>query len=314
MGAQEMLVGADGLHAERLHIVDRRAQADRLHEGRSPRLEAQGRIGIDRLFERHGLDHVAAALPRGHGRQPLRRAVEHADAGRPVELVAGEGVEIAADGPHVDRLVDDALRTVDQDAGAGRLRQSRHLGDRDDRAEHVRHMGDGDQLRAVGQQGGEFFEIELPVVLHRRDLEHDPLAVAQQLPGHDVGVVLHLGNDDLVARRKMGLGPGAGDQVDRLGHIPGEDDILRRRRVQQAGNLLAHAFIGLGRRTAQIMGAAMDVGVFAGIAVLHRIENGLRLLRARAVVEEAQRPVVDRARQDRKIPAHDGRIVGVAAM
>ena len=49
------------------------------------------------------------------------------------------------------------------------------------------------------EQPLEFLEQELAGVVDRRDLEHDAEAVAQHLPGHDVGVVLQLGDHDLVA-------------------------------------------------------------------------------------------------------------------
>ena len=42
------------------------------------------------------LDHLAAALEGAHRLQHLLAAVEHADAGRAVELVAGANIEVAA--------------------------------------------------------------------------------------------------------------------------------------------------------------------------------------------------------------------------
>ena len=56
-----------------------------------------------------------------------RRAPEHADAGRPVELVAAEDVEVGAQRPHVDAEVRRPLRAVHQHRDAARP------GQRDDR-------------------------------------------------------------------------------------------------------------------------------------------------------------------------------------
>ncbi len=53
--------------------------------------------------EADGADHVAAALPGRHGRQQVRLAIEHADAIRAVELVAGEDQEVAIPVRHIDR-------------------------------------------------------------------------------------------------------------------------------------------------------------------------------------------------------------------
>ena len=74
---------------------------------------------------------------------------------------------------------------------------------RHDGAEHVRHMGDGDHLGARGEQLLELVEQELAVVGDRRPFQHRALPLAQEMPGHDVGVVLHDGEHDLVALADM---------------------------------------------------------------------------------------------------------------
>ena len=53
----------------------------------------------------------------GIASQQLGLAVEHADPGRTIELVAGEDVEVAIERLHVDRLVRHRLAAVDQHAG-----------------------------------------------------------------------------------------------------------------------------------------------------------------------------------------------------
>ena len=53
------------------------------------------------------------------------RRPEHADAGRAEDLVAGEGVEIGAEGLHVDADVRHALRAVDEDQRAVGVRERR---------------------------------------------------------------------------------------------------------------------------------------------------------------------------------------------
>ena len=71
---------------------------------------------------------------------------------------------------------------------------------RHDRAERVRHVGDRDHLGARGQQLLEFVEQEIAVVVDRRPFDHRAMPLAQEMPGHDVGVVLHDREHDLVAR------------------------------------------------------------------------------------------------------------------
>ncbi len=72
--------------------------------------------------------------------EQLLAAPEHADAGRPEHLVAGEGEEVDPERAHVDGAVRDELGAVGE-----RRRAPARVGggdDRvevDDRAEHVRH-------------------------------------------------------------------------------------------------------------------------------------------------------------------------------
>ena len=107
-----------------LDIVERRAKADRLHDRRRAGLEAVRRVGIGDAVGGHVADHLAAALIGRHGLEQRRLAVEHADAGRPVELVAGEGIEIAVEVLHVDRRDAPRLAAVDQHRDAARMRDA----------------------------------------------------------------------------------------------------------------------------------------------------------------------------------------------
>ena len=105
-------------------------------------------------------------------------AVEAADAGRSVELVAGDGVEIAADVLDVDVEMDRGLGAVEQDRNAAGVRAAHHLLHWHQRAEHVRHMGDGDQLGARREQLLEFLDEEIALVVDRGPFDHGALALA----------------------------------------------------------------------------------------------------------------------------------------
>jgi hypothetical protein len=148
----------------------------------------------------HLADHLAAAVERPHRHQMLVLAVEHADAGRAVQLVAGEDVEIAVDVLHVDVEMHRGLAAVDQHRNAARMRELHHLLDRHDGAERIRHLRDRDQLGARRQQLLEFVDQEIAFVVDRRPFDHRAVALAQEMPGHDVGMVLHDREHDLVAR------------------------------------------------------------------------------------------------------------------
>ena len=93
------------------------------------------------------------------------------------------------------------------------------------------------------------------------------------------------------------------DEVDALGRAAGEDDLARRGGVEERPHLLAGGLVGLGRKLAQHVDAAMDVGVAADVVVHQRVEHGLRLLRRGGVVEIDQRLAVHLLVQDREIRA-----------
>ena len=85
-----------------------------------------------------------------------------------------------------------------------------------------------------GQRPLELLEREGAVVVDVDPLQHRALALAQEMPGHDVGVVLHDREHDLVALADMGEAERGGDEVDRLGRRAGEDDLVGRGGVEEA--------------------------------------------------------------------------------
>ena len=153
-----------GVHADAGEEVGRGAEPDRLGDHHRARLELGGRLGRREALLGHAGDHVPAAEERRHRLEQLAAAVQHADAGRAVGLVAGPGVEVGVERGDVDRHVRHRLHAVDDHHGAGGVRAARDLGDRVDGAEHVRHVRDGDELRLVGQRVVERVHVEQPVV------------------------------------------------------------------------------------------------------------------------------------------------------
>ena len=202
-------------------------EPDRLHDRGRAGLELVRRLAIGDAVLEHLADHLAAAVERRHGLEMLVLAVEHADAGRPVELVTGEDVEIAAEVLHVDVEMDGGLRAVDS-TGMPRAcarRTTSFTGTR------VPSMFDMWVIATILVRGESSFSNssmrKLPSSSTGAHLMHRALALAQEMPGHDVGMVLHDREHDLVARLDALAAERVGDQVDRLGGVAGEDDLLR---------------------------------------------------------------------------------------
>ena len=97
------------------------------------------------------------------------------------------------------------------------------------------------------QQLLEFVEQEIAVLVDRRPFQHGAAPLAVEMPGHDVGVVLEDRQHDLVALADHHAAKALGHEVDRLGGVAGEDDLLRGRRVDEPPHALARVLEGLGR-------------------------------------------------------------------
>ena len=103
--------------------------------------------------------------------------------------------------------------------------------DRQDRAEGVREVRHGDELRARREHALEHVEVDVARLVEGDDREARALLLAEHLPGHDVRVVLEAGDEDLVARADVRAAVGLGHEVDGLGGAAQEDDFVRLARV-----------------------------------------------------------------------------------
>ena len=142
------------------------------------------------------------------------------------------------------------------------------------------------------------------MIIHGRDFQHRARLRAELLPGHDVGVMLEPGDDDLVAlpmfwRPQLCATRLMASVAPRTNTISSEDDASKK-----AAHLLARGLIGVGRARGEFMRAAMHVRVFVAVEVREPVDDGLRLLRGGGVVEPDQRVAVDLLVEDRKVAAH----------
>jgi hypothetical protein len=133
-------------------------------------------------------------------------------------------------------------------------------------------------------------------------------ALAQQLPRHDVGMMLHAGDDDFIAgpdhagRRKL-----LATRL-MLSVVAGEDDLLDAGGVQKGAHLFPRLFVGDGGAFRQQMNAAMDVGVIAAVTLADGVNHRFRLLHRSGVIQINQRLAVNPLAQNGKFGADAGQI------
>ena len=141
-----------------------------------------------------------------------------------------------------------------------------------DGAEDVGHVDERHDLGALGDDPVEVGQVEAAVVGEREPPQRRAGALGDQLPRHDVGVVLHLGDDDLVARAETAAGTGprddVGDEVERLGGVLGEHHLGAVGGVDERGHLVAGALVERGGLLGQDVDAAVHVGVVPRVVVV----------------------------------------------
>ena len=152
------------------------------------------------------------------------------------------------------------------------------------------------------QQLLEFIEQEIAVFVDRRPLDHRPLPLAQKMPGHDVGMVLHNGKHDLVARFDALTPERIGDQIDCLSGVASEDDLFLALGVQKRAHAFTRALVRLGCLIGEVMQTAVHIRVLLGIRLLQPVEHLLRLLCRGSVVEVDQRLAIDALTPARENP------------
>ncbi len=171
-------------------------------------------------------------------------------------------------------------------------------------AENVGHARDTDSLDAV-DQAVEVVEHQTTGAVDRDVPQVEPAELlGEDHPGHDVGVVLHLGQEHGIAGSQVGAAPGLGHQVERLRRVLGEDHLVRRvRRADEASGRHAGPLVQGGGLLGGGVDAAVHVGVRRLVVVGHGADDGPGLQRGGGGIEIYDRPAVHRARQQRKVLA-----------
>lgn len=300
--AQELLlVGRDVVESDAVDILQGLGQGGAADIIRRAGFELEGQLIEDGLLERDGGNHLAPALVRGEAVQPFFFAVEDADAGGAVDLMSGEDVELGVQRLDVYFYMGDGLGAIQQDGHAVFVGYADEFVDGVDRAEHVGDVGDGHESGAFAEQVLVFVQAEFAFLGDGNHPEGDAFAGGLELPGHDVGVVLHGGDNDLVAGLHAGVAKGGCDEVDRFGRAAGEDDLVRGAGVQEGLYRPARFFVRFGGPLTQVMDAPVYVGVQGVIPLFDSLDHAAGLLGGGAVVQVDERLAVYLFLQDREI-------------
>ena len=169
------------------------------------------------------------------------------------------------------------------------------------RSENVAHVGHTHYFCALVEQIFELIETEFTLLIHGYHAYGNAFFSRLELPRHNVRVMLHDRNNDLIAFRHELVAEGTDHQIQCLGSAAGEDNLLCLPGIDKLPHRLARRFVQVGGLLREVMNATMHVGIHVKIFVSHGIKHAQRLLCRCSIVEIDQRPVVNRTGKDRKI-------------
>ena len=264
----ERRVGADPPQVVPAHVGDE--------------LDGRGGAGDALVVERAGLElegrlaKLGAEAQGAHDLGGLAPRVEHADVRRE-ELVGRAEQEVAVEGGDVDDAVQRVVHGVDHGQGSGR---SRHLDDAPDvvdGAHRVARPDGGHDPGALVQQALEDVPGERAGRGVDGHLAHDHAAILQREPGAAVGLVVELGDEDLVALLHVVHQAVSQQEVERRG--VGSEGHLVPIATEEVGEGVA----GVGQHVVGLDGGRevpVGVRVVVDEIVGHGVDDALRYLGA----------------------------------
>ena len=220
-----------------VEVVDRGAEADRLGDRRRARLELPRHLVGGEAVDGDVADHLAAAEERRHRLEQLARGprARRCRSGRSI-LWAENATKSASHACTSTARCGTAWHASTSTsapaacAASASGRMSLIVPSTFDIALTARSL-------APSRSAVEVAQVEAVVGGERDPAQLDAALGGEDVPRHDVGVVLHVREHDGVALAQVGARPRVRDEVDRLGRVADEDDLVGAVRVDEAGDL-----------------------------------------------------------------------------
>ena len=183
----------------------------------------------------------------------------------------------------------DQLRSVDDDQRSCLARRRRHIGDRRNGSENVRHPRHGDDFRVLLQKASIRVEVQSEFSSEWNEIEHRSGSLGHHLPGDQIGVVLHVCEQDPIALAQVSASPSRGHHVEARCRAPREDDLFGAG-VEKSAEPNPGSLVAFSRFHRKPVGAAVDVGVEGPGELGHGIDHDLRFQGRSCRVEEVACP------------------------
>lgn len=105
-------------------------------------------------------------------------------------------------------------------------------------------MGKAQQTGAVIDQFRQFTQHQSAVIRHRQYTDFNPRALCQHIPGHNIGVMFHLRDNDIVTIIAECATKTVCHQIDGFGGAFDKNNLFRLRRIDKRRRFLPHGFRG----------------------------------------------------------------------
>ena len=290
------------LEAHLLRIINGRMKAYCTGSVAGAGFELVGQFRIGGTLTGDGFNHFAAGQEGRHFLQQLISTVQCTNAHRAVHLVTGEGQKISPQCLHIHRHVRGALSSVHHHNGTYPMGKVCNLTDGIDPTQYIGYMGHGNDLRPGRDQLFHLVQVNAAVHFAFNEAEHGAGLAAYHLPGQQIAVVLHDGDQHLIPCLHMAQAVAVGHQIDAFRGVPGEDDFFLPLGVQEAADSLPSLLISFRSGNAQGIQSPKRVGVCFFVKILFCVKHALGTLGSGSIVQIGNVC----AHEEREIPAIKG--------
>ena len=206
-----------------------------------------------------------------------------------------ESEELAIQLLNIDRKVRNTLCAVEHYGNIVGVGNVNDFTNWVNRTHYVADVGYADEFCLLGNELLESLHIEHTFVVDWDYLQNYATTLGKDLPRHDVGMVLYVGNNNLVAFLHKTFAERRSHKIKALGGATREHYFGSGTGVDELPHRFARSLVQVGSLLGKPMNATMHICIYVEILVAHGVQHAERFLRGCRIVEINQRFSVNRA-------------------
>ena len=294
----------NGIKADGIDIFDGFGESMCSHIIGSSCLKLKRQTLESGLLPSHLVNHLTTTLIGRQFLKPFLLAIQHTDTRRTIHLMAAEGEKVTIHRLHIHLEMGCTLGTIHQDGdimGMSRLDDLFHW---IDRAQYIAHMGHTDDFGSRRDQRFQLIHTQNTIIGDGDMLDNDTPFHGLKLPRYDVGMMLHLSDDHLIASLHLRFAERLCHQVDGLRGASCKDNLLDLRGIDELAYFFACSLMQVSGLLGEVVHTTMHVGIHIEVLIAHGVEHIQRLLCGGRIVEIHQRLLIYLPRKNREVFAY----------